>query len=144
MNRGIDWRWIGIGTAIMFGLNLIAGLILLPLLGTAELPPASPGGTTGDAVAPAIDGGRLLVAAIVSFLTFAIGGYIVGVRSSGRTVVEPGISAAIAVAISLLIGGAFTLGNLLAGGLVPFLAGLPGGWLGERQQRGSGPAAPPP
>lgn len=143
MNRGLDWRWIGIGTTIMFGLNLIAGLILLPLLGTAELPPASPGGAAGDAVAPEVDGGRLLVAAIVSFLTFAIGGYIVGVRSSGRTVVEPGISAAIAVAIGLLIGGAFTLGNLLAGGLVPFLAGLLGGWLGERRQRGSSPAAPP-
>ena len=54
---------------------------------------------------------------------------------------EPDASAAIAVAIGLLIGGAFTLGGLLAGGVVPFLAGLLGGWLGER--RGRPPAATP-
>ena len=134
MNRGFDWRWIAIGTAIMFGLNLVAGLVLLPLLGGAL--PAGPDGAPSADAAAALGGGRLLVAALVSFLSFAIGGYVVGARSSGRTVVEPGISAAIAVAISLLLGGAFTLGNLLAGGLVPFFAGLLGGWLGERRGRG--------
>ena len=68
------------------------------------------------------------------FLSFTIGGYIVGLKSPGRTIVEPGISAAIAVIIGLLLSGAFTLGNLLVGGLVPFLAGLLGGYLGERHQ----------
>ena len=29
----LDWRWIAIGVAIMFGLNLIASLILVPLIG---------------------------------------------------------------------------------------------------------------
>ena len=139
MTRNLDWRWIAIGTAIMFGLNLVAALVLLPLLGGAEAVPAGGGAPAGDPAA-GIGGGRLLLAALVSFLSFAVGGYIVGARSPGRTVVEPGISAAIAVAISLLIGGAFTLGGLIAGGLVPFLAGLLGGWLGER--RGRGPAAP--
>ncbi len=51
---------------------------------------------------------------------------------------EPAISAAIAVALSLLLGSAFSLGNLLAGGLMPFLAALLGGWLGERRQRSHG------
>lgn len=137
MNRGLDWRWIAIGTAIMFGLNLLAGLLLVPILGGA-LPDGAP---AADAAA-AIGGGRLLAAAVLSFLSFALGGYIVGARSPGRTILEPGISAAIAVAIGLLIGGGFTLGNLVAGGLVPFLAGLLGGWLGER--RGRGPVARPP
>ena len=36
----------------------------------------------------------------------------------------------------LLLGSAFTLGNLLAAGLVPFLASLLGGYLGERHQSG--------
>jgi ABC-type dipeptide/oligopeptide/nickel transport system permease subunit len=133
----LDWRWIGIGTLIMFGLNLLAALVILPLLGGAQ--PVSPDTASADAVAD-VGAGRLLLAALLSFASFAVGGYIVGTRSAGRTVVEPAISAAIAVAISLLIGGAFTLGNLLAGGLVPFLAGLLGGWLGERRQRGT--AAP--
>jgi hypothetical protein len=35
-----------------------------------------------------------------------------------------------------LLGSAFTLGNLLAAGLVPFLASLLGGYLGERHQSG--------
>ena len=33
MFRDLDWRWIAIGVAIMFGLNLIASLILVPLIG---------------------------------------------------------------------------------------------------------------
>ena len=74
------------------------------------------------------------LAALVGIATFAIGGYIVGLKSPGRTILEPGISAAIAVVIGLLLSGALTLGNVLAGGLVPFLAGLLGGWLGERRQ----------
>jgi hypothetical protein len=140
VNRGLDWRWIAIGTAIMLGLNLVAGLLVVPLLGGA-VPVGADGAPAPDAAA-AIGGGRLLVVALMSFLSFAVGGYIVGARSPGRTVVEPGISAAIAVAVGLLLGGGFTLGNLVAGGLVPFAAGLLGGWLGER--RGRGPIAPPP
>ena len=103
------------------------------------MPAGADGAPTPDAVA-AIGGGRLLAVALVSFLSFAIGGYIVGARSPGRTAVEPGISAAIAVAVGLLAGGAFTPGNLLAGGLVPFFAGLLGGWRGER--KGRAPATP--
>ena len=52
----------------------------------------------------------------------------------GRTILEPGISAAIAVVIALLISGNFGIVNLIAGGIVPFLAGVLGGWLGEKRQ----------
>jgi hypothetical protein len=47
---------------------------------------------------------------------------------------EPGIAAAASVAVVLLLSGTFTIVNIIAGGLVPFLAGLLGGWLGERRQ----------
>ena len=140
MIRNLDWRWIGIGTAIMVGMNLVAGLILVALLGGAEALPGETAGMPSGEPAIALVGGRLLLAALVSILSFAIGGYIVGTRSPGRTIVEPGISAAIAVAISLLLGGAFTVGGTLAGAIVPFLAGLLGGWYGERRSRG--PATP--
>ncbi|MFO1113181.1 MAG: hypothetical protein U1E38_00505 [Rhodospirillales bacterium] len=33
-----------------------------------------------------------------------------------------------------MISGNFSLGGLLAGGVVPFAAGILGGWLGERRQ----------
>ena len=126
----LDWRWIAIGVAIMFGLNLIASLILVPLIGDS-LPVSA---TNPQDAAAALSSGQLALGALISIASFTIGGYIVGVKSPGRTIVEPGISAAIAVIIGLLLSGAFTLGNLLVGGLVPFLAGLLGGYLGERHQ----------
>jgi len=126
----LDWRWIAIGVAIMFGLNLIASLILVPLIGDS-LPVSA---MNPQDAAAALSGGQLALGALISIASFTIGGYIVGVKSPGRTIVEPGISAAIAVIIGLLLSSAFTLGNLLVGGLVPFLAGLLGGYLGERHQ----------
>ena len=81
-----------------------------------------------------MSGGQVTLLAIVNFLSFMIGGFIVGVKSAGRTILEPGISAAIAVLIALIISGNFTLVNILAGGVVPFVAGVLGGWLGERRQ----------
>jgi hypothetical protein len=135
----LDWRWIGIGAAIMFGLNFVASLILVLVLGDA-VPPAA---ATPEEAAAALGGGRLALAALIGIASFAIGGYIVGLKSPGRTILEPGISAAIAVIIGLLLSGALTLGNVLAGGVVPFLAGLLGGWLGERRQLASGTAGRP-
>jgi hypothetical protein len=130
MSGNLDWRWIGIGVAIMIGLNLVASLIMALLIG-GDLPEAA---ATPEEAAAAIGGTRLAIGALISIASFAIGGYIVGLKSPGRTILEPGISAAIAVLISLILSGAFTLGNLLIGGLIPFLAGLLGGYLGERRQ----------
>jgi hypothetical protein len=44
----------------------------------------------------------------------------------------------VAVAIALVLSGNLSVVNLVAGGLVPFLAGLLGGWLGERRQDAKG------
>jgi hypothetical protein len=130
MSRGLDWRWIGIGVAIMFGLNFVASLILVLLVGDSVPSPAA----TPEEAAAAIGGGRLVLGALIGIASFAIGGYIVGLKSPGRTILEPGISAAIAALVGLVLGGALSPGNLLVGGLVPFLAGLLGGYLGERRQ----------
>ena len=128
MTRGLDWKWIGIGVLIMVGLNLVAGLIVTMIWGGALQEAAAPGQPL------ALSGGQVALMSLIGFLTFVLGGYIVGVRSSGRTIVEPGISAAIAVFIGLLVSGTLTLGGIVAGGLIPFLAGLLGGWIGERRQ----------
>lgn len=123
----LDWKWIGIGVVVMIVLNLIAGLIL-----GLVMAPALEGVTSPEEVQ--FSGGQVLLAAVLNFLAFAIGGFIVGIKSSSRTILEPGISAAIAVLIALLISGNFGLVNLIAGGIVPFLAGVLGGWLGEKRQ----------
>jgi hypothetical protein len=36
--------------------------------------------------------------------------------------------------LALLISGNLGIVNLIAGGIVPFVAGVPGGWLGEKRQ----------
>jgi hypothetical protein len=127
MSGGLDWKWIGIGVAVMIVLNLVAGVIL-----GLVMAPALEGVTSPDEVQ--FSGGQALLAAVLNFLAFAIGGFIVGVKSSGRTILEPGISAAIAVLIALLISGSFGIVNLIVAGIVPFLAGVLGGWLGEKRQ----------
>jgi len=127
MTGRLDWKWIGIGVVVMIVLTLIAGLMLGLSLGSQMEGVTSPEDVS-------LSGGQVVLAAVLNFLAFAIGGYIVGVKSAGRTILEPGISAAIAVLIALLISGNFSLLNLLAGGLVPFVAGVLGGWLGERRQ----------
>lgn len=126
MTGKLDWKWILYGVAIMVVLNLAAGVILAFFLGSQIEAAAR--------AEIALTGGQVLLLAVLNFLAFAIGGYIVGLKSAGRTILEPGISAAIAVAIGLLISGNMTILNILAGALVPFLAGMFGGWLGERRQ----------
>jgi hypothetical protein len=127
MTGTLDWKWIGIGVVVMVVLNLIAGLIL-----GLFLAPQLEGVAKPEDVE--LSGGQSVLAALLNFLAFTIGGFIVGLKSAGRTILEPGISAAVAVLIALLISGNFTVMNLLAVGLVPFIAGLLGGWSGERRQ----------
>ena len=123
----LDWKWIGIGVVVMIVLTLIAGLVLGLFLG-----PQLEGATSPEDVS--LSGGQVLLATLLNLLAFAIGGFIVGIKSAGRTILEPGISAAIAVVIALLISGNFSIVNIFAGGIIPFAAGVLGGWLGEKRQ----------
>lgn len=132
MTGRLDWKWIGIGVAIMLALSIVVGL-----LAGLVLAPELEGVTDPQDVE--LSGGQAALLAVGNFLVFAIGGFIVGLKSAGRTIWEPGISAAIAVLIALLLSGSFSLGNLVVGGLVPFLAGVLGGWLGERRQEAANP-----
>jgi hypothetical protein len=136
MSRSLDWKWIGIGVAIMLALNIVAGLAIALFLA-----PEIQGATRVEDVR--LSGSQMALLAIVNFLAFAIGGFIVGLKSVGRTILEPGISAAIAVVIALLLSGSFSVASVIAGGLVPFLAGILGGWIGERRQAAGGPARTP-
>jgi hypothetical protein len=122
----LDWKWIGIGALIMLVLSVVAGLIV-GLTFRSEIEGAT------DVEQVSLSTGQMAIIALLNFLAFVIGGFIVGVKSVGRTILEPGISAALAVIVVLLLSGSFSLPNVLAGGLVPFLAGVLGGWLGERR-----------
>ena len=127
MGGKLDWKWIGVGVLIMLAFNIAAGFIAALIMG-----PRLQGATLDEPLE--FSGGQILTLALLNVLAFLISGFIVGLKSEGRTILEPGLSAAIAVVIALVISGNFTLGNLLAGGIVPFVAGVVGGWLGERRQ----------
>jgi len=130
MARNLDWKWIGLGVLIMLGLNIVAGIVL----GLFLMPDIQDATQVEDID---LSGGQMAWLALVNFLVFVIGGFIVGLKSAGRTILEPGISAAVAVIIALLLAGNFSLGSVIAGGFVPFLAGVLGGWIGERRQESS-------
>ena len=127
MTGKLDWKWIGIGVIIMVVLSFVASLILGLVL-RQQLQ----GATTPEEIN--LSGGQMLLAAIINVLIFLIGGFIVGVKSVGRTILEPGISALIAVLIALIVSRQLTIVGLLVSGVVPFVAGVLGGWLGERRQ----------
>jgi hypothetical protein len=125
MTSKLDWKWIAIGVLVMVVLNFIAGLVLALVL---------PSESVTDVEHMTVSGFQMLLLVSINILIFGIGGFIVGVKSAGRTIIEPGISAALAVVIALVISGNFSIVNLLAGGLLPFVAGVVGGWLGELRQ----------
>jgi hypothetical protein len=126
MTQTLDWKWIGIGVATMIALNIVAALILGLILS-----PQLEGVTSPDQVT--LSSGQMWLALLINVLSFLVGGYIVGMKSAGRTIIEPGISALVAVLIVLLISRQLSFGNLIIGGLVPFAAGVIGGWLGEQR-----------
>jgi hypothetical protein len=120
----LDWKWIAIGSVIMIVLSLVGGL----LTGLVLRPQVEAAATSGQI---SLSGGQALLAVVINALSFLIGGFIVGIKSAGRTILEPGISALVAVLIVLVISGQLTILNLVIGGLMPFAAGVFGGWLGE-------------
>lgn len=124
----LDWKWIGIGVVTMIVLNFAGALLLGLVLG-----PQLQGVTNVQEIT--LSSAQMWLALIINVLSFLIGGFIVGMKSAGRTIIEPGISALAAVLIGLVIAQQLTPGNLVIGGLVPFAAGVLGGWIGERQQR---------
>ena len=127
MMERLDWKWIGIGIVTMIALNFLAALILGLILS-----PQLRGVTSPEEIT--LTSGQMWLALIVNVLSFLIGGFIVGIKSAGRTFIEPGLSALAAVLIVLALSRQLSLGNILIGGVIPFAAGVLGGWLGEQRQ----------
>jgi ABC-type transport system involved in multi-copper enzyme maturation permease subunit len=100
----IDFKWVGIGTIVIIVLAYI-GLI-------------------AGAVA-----GSLAVSYLFIFLSYFAGGVIIGKKSPGRTIIEPGIASAIA---------SFLPGISGLGIIVSFLMGVAGGYVGEKWQDSEG------
>ena len=73
----LDWKWVGIGVLIMLGLTLIAGIIAALILGSQL-----EGVTRPEDIS--LSNSQMLLISALNFLAFVIGGYIVGIKSSGK------------------------------------------------------------
>jgi hypothetical protein len=130
--RSISYKWVLIGAGVIFALNLLMRALLADPVKT-NLLTAFPGMT-----------GVLLFVGIVAFVSFFVGGAMIGIFSPGETIREPAIAAAIAIGLntienfrnvdgtnltvtSWLIGSAVSLG-------IGFVMALGGAWLGEKIQ----------
>lgn len=130
--QAISFKWVLIGENIIILLNLLGQALLADPV-RSKLLDAVPG-----------MGGQLLFAGIVAFISFFIGGVIIGIFSPGETVREPAFAAFLAAGfnctenlrnvdgknVTLLgwfIGSAIVL-------IVGFLMALGGGWVGEKIQ----------
>jgi hypothetical protein len=115
-DRSFSVGWTIGGVALMFITN-VAGGVLAQVLGIRSL----------------------LMLVVISVVCFAAGGFLIGWKSEGRTILEAGLAAAIATVLSVVyqaIRGQFVLAPLalVIGVGIPFAAGLAGGWLGEKVQ----------
>jgi hypothetical protein len=105
--------WMIGGSVLMFLTNIFAGFLL-----------------AGLAVQ------SLWAFAGAALVAFAIGGFVIGWQSEGRTILEAGLAAVIANGVALAIKGLTTMDPVaLAVGIgVPFVAALFGAWIGELVQ----------
>ena len=73
----------------------------------------------------------------IALVCFVLGGFVIGWQSEGRTIIEAGIAAVVALVLTYLIRNGQLPADaqvMLIGFGIPFLAALFGAWLGEKVQ----------
>lgn len=130
--RTISYKWVLIGAGIIFAQNLLMRALLADPVKT-QLITSFPGLT-----------GVLIFIGIIAFVSFFVGGAMIGVFSPGETIKEPGIAAAIAAGLNALEnfrnvdGKSFTVLDWLIGSLlilgIGFVMAVGGAWVGEKLQ----------
>lgn len=116
--RRLEWRWVGVGTLIVLGMQTLLGALLAALGADAASWP-------------------FVVLEVT--VAFALGGVVVGLLSPGYTAWEAGFASVIAAAglvflASRLLGSEGLLRVLPVAVCWGLLCGLAGGWVGERLQ----------
>ncbi len=136
MSKRISYKWVLIGAGIIFGLNLLMRALLAEPVRSSLI--ASFPGLTGV----------LIFVGLIAFVSFFIGGAMIGIFSPGETVKEPAIAAVIAAGLNTIEnfrnvdGKSLTVVQWLIGSFiilgVGFVMALGGAWVGEKIQ---GPTA---
>jgi len=130
--RPLSYKWILFGAGVIVGLNyLVRALLADPVRGQ---------------LIESFDGtmGLYVYAGVVAFVSFFVGGAVVGYWSPGETVKEPALASAVAVTLNAIDnfrnvdGKAFTVTDWLLGttivGFVGLVMAFAGAWVGEKAQ----------
>jgi hypothetical protein len=112
-DKSFNVGWVLGGAFIMFATNFVGGMIA---------------GAAGVETLGAM--------ALLGCICFAVGGFVIGYKSAGQTILEAGLAAAVAAIVCYLALNktSFSLISVLIGALLPFGCGLAGGWIGEKVQ----------
>jgi hypothetical protein len=115
-DKRFHFGWVIGGTIIMFLTNILGG-ILAASLHTVDV----------------------YEIAGVAIVCFAFGGFVIGWKSEGQTILEAGLAAAIATGASVAYqssrtGMSYEPVALAIGIGIPFVAGIIGGYIGEKVQ----------
>lgn len=130
--RALSYKWILIGAGMIFGLNLLIRMLTADPVRTQLITSFS--GITGVFV----------YVAIIAFVSFFIGGAMIGWFSPGETVKEPAFAALIAAGLNTIEnfrnvdGKTLTVSDWLIGSVIILAVGfgmaLGGAWVGEKIQ----------
>lgn len=133
--RPLSYKWILFGAGVIVGLNyLVRALLADPVRGQ---------------LIESFDGtmGLYVYAGLVAFLSFFVGGAVVGYWSPGETIKEPALASAVAVTLNAIDnfrnvdGRTFTVLQWFVGttivGFVGLVMAFAGAWVGEKAQGGT-------
>jgi hypothetical protein len=133
--RPLSYKWILFGAGVIVGLNYLVRALLADPVRSQLL--ESFDGTMG----------LYVYAGLVAFLSFFVGGAVVGYWSPGETIKEPALASAVAVTLNAIDnfgnvdGRNFTVLQWLVGttivGFVGLVMAFAGAWVGEKAQGGT-------
>jgi hypothetical protein len=128
----LSYKWVIIGGGVILTLHFLMRLLFI-------------GGVTGTLVAMyGPDTGSLIIAGVVAFVSYFIGGALIGAFSPGETVKEPALATFMAIMPNAMHSFLYhfefgqPIGRLSLGLGITFVVGIlmavAGAWLGEKLQ----------
>jgi hypothetical protein len=131
-SQKVDWKWVGIGLCFYIVFHLLPTYLLVTLV-SERLP------FMGSASRGAGIGGGYLSFSIWVFVGLALIGCYIGFRSSGITILEPGISALLYVIVFFVGSQSFWGGSASMSSFVgaiawmasAFVVAVTSAWIGE-------------
>ncbi|HVK71028.1 MAG TPA: hypothetical protein VM694_41515 [Polyangium sp.] len=130
--KELSYKWVIIGGGVIISLYFVMRLLLLGGVETSIVASFGP------------EKGGLVLAGIVAFVSYFVGGILIGIFSPGETVKEPALATFMAILPNAMhtilwhLQYSYPLGGALVGLATTFVIGIlmavAGAWIGEKVQ----------